>query len=606
MFENDKSIYKYPLHDTIEFRDLREMSERSEREYGDEIAYLIKDPVALREAAPRAVATKDRSNNPKQEYRGVTFKQFHQDRKALGTALHSLGIKPDDKVIILAETRYEWYVSYLATVAGLAIIAPMDKGLSEQELLNLFERSRANTILYSDEVKDKVSAIAPQAEHLKNFISYDLPTAEEEASGVKFFWDLLEEGYAMREGGNTTYDILPINNEELAILLFTSGTTAKSKAVMLSHKNISTDIEDTIQLVSFGRDDTSLSVLPLHHTYEATAGFLLLHAKGAKVAVLDGIRHLTTNLAQSKTTVVIAVPLVLESIYRTVMKRITSDKKTERTFNFGVKLSRFLRAIGIDIRRKIFNTIHEGLGGHIRLFVAGGAAPDPEVLDWFEDVGFLSIQGYGVTESSPIIAANRDHHKKNDAAGLPLRRAEMKIDNPDENGIGEIIARGPYIMLGYYEDEERTREAIDEEGFYHTGDYGYIDDENFIHITGRKANIIVTQNGKNIFPEEIEFVLTQNIPLILETVVFGTRTTSGNQEVSAEVFCDKEYMDKHPQLANLALDSEELRQVVLAEIKEVNKKLQPYQRVKHVTLRDEPFERNTSRKILRQKYNQVN
>ncbi len=606
MHTNDLSIYKYPLHEARDFQDLRDMSEYVEKTFADKTAYLIKDPVALRKVDPRTASKKELSWNPNDDYTPISYKQFHKDRKALGTALKNLGVQAEDKVVILSETRYEWYVSYLATVCGLAIVTPLDKELPANEIATLIERSRATTIIYSGGQRDKLESIYKDLPTLRNFVAMDLPSDEDFAKGVHYFWDLVDEANESRVAGDVSYDTLPIDPDILSILLFTSGTTAKSKAVMLSHRNICQDLTDIVRMVEFSSDDTSVSILPLHHTLEATAGFLLIHSKGATVAVNDGLRHMTTNFKQAKASVVIGVPLVLESVHRSINKKIDSDEKTRKKFNFALKLSKFLKRIGIDVRKKLFSSIHDGLGGHMRLIVVGGAAIEPTVLDFFNNVGFLAFQGYGLTETAPVIAVNRPDHKKAASAGLPFPHADIKIINEDADGIGEIIASGPYVMLGYYEDEELTKEAIDENGYYHTGDYGYIDEDNFVYITGRKANIIVTQNGKNIFPEEIEFVLENNSKLIQEVVVYGVRDASGDQEITAEVFPNEEYLKENPETANLALASDELLKLVEADIKEANQLLVPYKRVRTVHLRTEPFERNTSKKILRHKHDQVN
>ena len=605
-FTNDEIIYNYPLHEASTYTDLRDMCQQSEAKYADEFAYLIKDPVALREVSARSVSTKDRITNAKEDYRGVTYKQFHSDRRALGSALKNLGINSEQKIIILAETRYEWFLTYLSNVSGLAVVVPVDAGLSETELLNILVRSEAETIFFSEGQGKKLSKIAADASFIKNYISFDLPSEEDEDKGVLFFWDLLEQGQTIRDAGDLSYDTLPIDSERLAVLLFTSGTTAKSKAVMLNHRNFTTQIEDTQRHVVYTKDDTMVSILPLHHTYEATVTMLAVHSTGASPAVNDGLRHLVTNFKQTGMSIMIVVPLVLESIQRTILRQINSDEATKKRYEFALKLSKSLLKIRIDVRKQLFKNLHDALGGKLRTIIVGGAAADPEVLDWFEDLGFICIQGYGITESSPIVSINREGYRKSASVGLPMYRSEVKVDSPDENGIGEFIIRSPYIMMGYYGDEELTKEAIDEEGFFHSGDYGYIDADNFIHITGRKANIIVTKNGKNIFPEEIEFVLEHNVPLIKEIVVFGVSDGDGDQIVNAEVFCDEEVIAKTPELLGLELTSAELLEYLNKQVSRVNRSLQPYQRVKNITLRDEPFERNTSQKILRFKYNQKN
>lgn len=610
MFQNNEKMYSYPLHESYRSRDLREMIERSASLYADENAFLLKDPVALRELDPRSEAAINFRINPDNEYRGITYRQVNEDRKALGSAMLDLGISKDDKVIILAETRYEWYITYLATVCGLAIIAPMDKELPANEVENLINRSGANTIFYSRSQEDKLLGIADNIKQVKNLVSYDLPTENSsklagEDKDLFFFWDLINTGNSIRANGNTQYDNLPIDPRALAVLLFTSGTTAKSKAVMLCHDNLCVNIYDVCLTVEFDKNDTLLSVLPLHHTFEATAGFLLPLSRGGKIAMNDGLRHIAKNLQQSKTSILIAVPLLLETLHKTILRKATGDAKVAKKYKLGLSLAKALNKINLNFNDKIFAEIHKGLGGHLRLLVCGGAAIEPQILADFNDWGITAIQGYGVTECSPIISNNRPKYKEHASAGLPTPHAEVKIINEDENGIGEIIARGPNVMLGYYEDPEKTAEAIDSEGFYHTGDYGYIDDRGFIYITGRKANIIVTKNGKNIFPEEIEFVLLKE-NIIEEVVVYGERDEYGEQIITAEVFPSVEELAKVLETNAKDIDTSVLtgsvaEGLVKDAISKANRDLQNFKKVKDIVLRAEPFPRNTSKKILRNK-----
>ncbi len=610
MFQNNEKMYSYPLHESYRSRDLREMIERSASLYAEENAFLLKDPVALRELDPRSEAAINFRINPDNEYRGITYRQVNEDRKALGSAMLDLGISKDDKVIILAETRYEWYITYLATVCGLAIIAPMDKELPANEVENLINRSGANTIFYSRSQEDKLLGIADNIKQVKNLVSYDLPTENSsklagEDKDLFFLWDLINTGNSIRANGNTQYDNLPIDPRALAVLLFTSGTTAKSKAVMLCHDNLCVNIYDVCLTVEFDKNDTLLSVLPLHHTFEATAGFLLPLSRGGKIAMNDGLRHIAKNLQQSKTSILIAVPLLLETLHKTILRKATGDAKVAKKYKLGLSLAKALNKIKLNFNDKIFAEIHKGLGGHLRLLVCGGAAIEPQILADFNDWGITAIQGYGVTECSPIISNNRPKYKEHASAGLPTPHVEVKIINEDENGIGEIIARGPNVMLGYYEDPEKTAEAIDSEGFYHTGDYGYIDDRGFIYITGRKANIIVTKNGKNIFPEEIEFVLLKE-NIIEEVVVYGERDEYGEQIITAEVFPSVEELAKVLETNAKDIDTSVLtgsvaEGLVKDAISKANRDLQNFKKVKDIVLRAEPFPRNTSKKILRNK-----
>ncbi len=592
-------IYKYPLMDLRQVRDLREMLNTSEELYGERSAFLVKDPVALREVEPKSEAALAYKPNPNDEYRSISFKQYANDVRAFGSYLKSLGIQASDKVAIVAETRYEWYIAYLATVNGLAIVVPLDKNLGSAEILNNLERAQCNTVIYSKATSEKIEANLGKIDFVKNFINMDyVPEKSEGNDNTEvYFWDALAKGYAIREH-DKSYDELELDPEAFSILLFTSGTTSKSKAVMLSHKNICTVVNGAPRMVDL-KEATCLSILPLHHTYEATCGFLIQIYLGNTIAVGDGLRHIVKNAAQAKVTLFLMVPAILEAIYKTIQGKLNADPKLAKKFSFGLKLTRFLRKFGIDIRKKVFKSVHDMFGGKLTHIIIGGAAIEPKILDFFNDLGFAAIQGYGLTESSPIFALNREKYYDSASAGLPIPSIEAKIINKDANGIGEIIGRGPSIMLGYYQDPERTAEAIDTEGFYHTGDYGYIDDRGFIFITGRKANIIVAKNGENVFPEEVEFVLERN-EIIKEVVVYGERDEKAEQIITAEVFPDADYVKSV--LGTTDLNAPEVKETIDQAIKNSNKELNTQQKVRDFHVRTEPFPRNTSNKILRNRH----
>ena len=510
----DTSIYQYPLEEVREIHDLRDMLRQSEALFGDRHAYMIKDPIAARQVMPRSQEAMDLRIDRKRPYLPVTFKQYASDVRALGSGLKALGLGADSRVAILAETRYEWYVTYMAVVSGLAVVVPLDKEQPAKELVNLLVSAEADVLLFSKSKKETVDRIRDQLPAVRHFIAFDLP---EEGEEDLYFWDLLQEGQTLREGGDLSYDDLPIDPEAMQVLLFTSGTTSQPKAVMLSHKNLCKNLMGMCQMTYIDEKDVFLSVLPLHHTYECTCGYLCQLYRGSCVAVCEGLRYIVPNMQEAKPSIVLVVPLMMEAFHRGIMKKVKADPKLEKKFIFGLKLTRGFRKVGIDLRRKIFDSVHENFGGNLRLLIAGGAAIAPELMAEMQDLGFHCIQGYGLTECAPILALNRTHYYNNRSAGQPLPGVDIKILEPDENGVGEIAGRGDNVMLGYYKDEEATRAVIDGEGFFHTGDYGYLDENKFVIVTGRKANMIVTKNGKNIFPEEIEFLLTQH-PLIAEAV----------------------------------------------------------------------------------------
>lgn len=575
-----------PLFDVRTIRDLRDMLQQSVEHYGDKAAFLIKDPrVVHREGIPE-------TSSKEQAYLPVTYRQFARDVDSLGTFFKSLG-RTDARIAILAETRYEWYVTYLATVNGVGVVVPLDKELPEAEIASLLNRSHADVLVFSSSKQAVVNEIRAQIPTVRTIISMDEPDADKD---VLSFWQCLEAGEKALETGDRSFLDAEINPEIMNILLFTSGTTARSKAVMLSHNNICINLMAMCQMLYIDDKDTFLSVLPLHHTYECTCGFLCPIYRGCTIATCEGLRHITRNMQESKVTIILVVPLMAELFYKRIMKTVTADPKLAKKFRIGLKLSNTLRKVGIDKRRTLFAKVHETFGGHLRLMIAGGAAIDPAVLKGMRDLGILSVQGYGLTECAPILALNRNVDYNDSAAGLALPGVEVRIVNEDENGIGEIIGRGPNVMLGYYEDEEATREAIDEDGFFHTGDLGYIDKDGFVIITGRKKNVIVTKNGKNIFPEEIEFLLSQS-EFIQESLVSGTEDDGGDTMVTAEIFPNEEKIKET--LGDVALTDPSVKALIQEEVKKVNHRLTTYKAVRQFTLRDTEFEKTTSRKIKR-------
>ncbi|MBN1776454.1 MAG: AMP-binding protein, partial [Clostridiales bacterium] len=436
-----------------------------------------------------------------------------------------------------------------------------------------------------DEIKNQIPTV-------KHLICMDKIDQKE---NQQYFGDLLEKGKEAIGKGNRDFLDAEINADEMTILLFTSGTTAKSKAVMLSQNNVCANLEGMCKMLYIDPSDVVLSVLPIHHTYECTCGFLCQIYRGSTIAQCEGLRYITQNLKEAKATLILAVPLMLEMFHRAIMKKATADKKMARKFKLGLMITQALRAVGIDKRRKIFHAVHDGFGGNLRMFISGGAAIDPKILSDLQKLGFMCLQGYGLTECAPILALNRDVDFNDRSAGLPLPGVDVKIIDKDENGIGEIIGKGPNVMLGYYENEEATREAIDPDGYFHTGDLGYIDENGFVIITGRKKNVIISKNGKNIFPEEIEGLLSRS-PFIVESLVTGEDDTHADIIVTATIFpnmeavCEK--LGENP-------DPDAIQSLLEAECRKVNDQLVSYKQIRKIIYRDTEFEKTTSKKIIR-------
>lgn len=591
--------YKYPLHPYHQIRDLKDMLDQSLESYPDHKAFL----------------TKPERGKP---YFPVSYKKFHADVGALGTSLLKLGLTGESRLAIVAETRYEWYVSYLAGMNSGIIMVPIDNELQTEELASLFNRSFCDAVIYSARFADKVEKAAKTVPTLKQLIlmndlgfasgkNDDDDNKEIEKRELEFIsdagkkisvllWnDLLRDGRQALLEGDRRFTEIEIDPDKLAVLLFTSGTTDRSKCVMHSHRTIAANIMGMGQLLFIGinHDDTLLSVLPLNHTYECTCGFLYQIYKGDTIAQAEGLRYISQNIKESEATCILCVPLLLESMHRLIWRNIKKQGK-EKLIRRIMSISRGLNKLGIDLRKTFFKAIHESLGGHMRTFISGGAAIDPQILQDFYDWGFIAVQGYGLTEFAPILALNRERYFRHDSAGLPLPDNKIKILDPDENGVGEILGSGPNMMLGYYEDPELTAEVI-VDGWYHTGDMGHITREGFLVITGRKKNTIITKNGKNIFPEELEAVLNRN-PEIAESVVYGDENESGDTVLSVEIFPDKEQLGER--LGKDASD-EQILDLMKELVKNLNDQIPTYQGIRRVKIRDSEFPKNTSKKILR-------
>lgn len=561
------------LYEVRPIRDLREMITSSVELFGEKAAFLLK-----KEGSP--------------EYVPVSYRQYKQDIDALGTALVDLGLK-DKRIAIISENRYEWNVAYLAILCGTGIAVPLDKELPANEIDNLIKRSEANAIIYSQHLAESMETIRKNHEGVC-FINMDFAS---DSDDILSYSRLMEQGRELLKKGDRSFLDATINPEVMNILLFTSGTTDTSKAVMLSQRNVCENLMNMCSMLYIDEKDTFLSLLPIHHTYECTCGFLCQMYRGCTVAFCEGLRHIVKNLKESGCTIMNGVPLIFESMYKQILHQASKKAGGLTKLKVAVKISNGLRKIGIDIRKKLFKQIHDAFGGNLRLFISGAAGIDPHVAKGFRDLGITLVQGYGLTECSPIVALNRDICYKDDAAGLPLPNLEVDIANPDSDGIGEIICKGSSVMLGYYEDEEATKEAI-RDGWFYTGDLGYFDEDGFLHITGRKKNVIVTKNGKNIFPEEIETILGRS-PYIKESLVYGNKGEDDDVVVHAIIVPDYEKIEEA--IKNGTAPGNTPHDVIGNEVKNVNKQLVLYKYIRNFELRDEEFAKTTTRKIQRYK-----
>ena len=560
-----------PLYEVEKITDLKDMINKSVKKYADRLAYVFK-------------------TDKKGEFKEVTYKQLKNDIESLGTALINLGLQ-DKGIAVIGGNRYEWGVTYLAVVNGTGTIVPLDKALPENEIESLIIRSGVEAIVYSSKYDEVMNELKEKKNtDLKYFISMDL---EESENGIISFKKLIARGKELLENGDKRFVDSKIDVDEMRIMLFTSGTTSKSKAVMLSHKNIASNLMDISSVLKVREDDRFLSFLPLHHTFECTTGFLLPLSVGASIAFCDGIRHIAENIKEYDISFMVSVPVLYENMCKKIMKSIKEQGK-ETTVNVGMKVSNALLKVGLDIRGKLFKQVQDSLGSNLRLLVAGGAALDPDTEKTFNSLGINMVQGYGLTESSPVIAVEDDKYKKIGSIGKALPTLDVKIDNPNEEGIGELLVKGPTIMLGYYENEEATKETIDEDGWLHTGDLAKIDKDGFIFITGRKKFVIVLKNGKNVYPEELE-ILINKIAGVKECFVYGKPEDDGDYKISAKIVYDKEIMKD----AYGVESEDDIKEKLWQEVKAINKTMPKYKYIKGIIVTEEELVKTTTRKVKR-------
>lgn len=555
------------LYEAKEFKNIREVIKNSAKCFADNNAFIIK-------------------HKEKKEvtYENITYKQFDEGIDSLGTAFIKHGLK-GKRIAVISKNRYEWILTYLATVNGTGIIVPLDKGLPAQEIESLLQRSKAEAVVFSEDYADIMRNIKQENKtQVSNFICMD------KTEEFTYLADLVEEGKKLLKEGNKEFINSPIDEKTMSMIIFTSGTTSISKAVMLSHKNITSNLYALNQAEKLYSTDVNMAFLPFHHTFGST-GIILFLNNGATNVFCDGIRYIAQNLKEYQVSVFVCVPLLLEAMYKKIMNEVEKQGKT-RIIKIATAVSNILLKCGIDIRRKLFKSIIDNLGGKLRFVVSGASAIDKNVAKGFNDLGILTVQGYGLTETSPVLTAENAESIRYGSIGFPLSNVEIKIDNPNENGIGEIIAKGPNVMLGYYENEEATNEVLTN-GWFHTGDLGYKDKDGYIFITGRKKNVIVLKNGKNVYPEELE-VLINNLPYVAESMVFGM-PKDDDLTVSVKIVYNKEYIEeKYPNISR-----KDLEEKIWQDIKQINSTLTSYKHIKKLIVTDEPMIKTTTEKVKR-------
>ena len=516
----------------------------------------------------------------------ITYEEFKNDVVYLGTSLIKNGFL-NKKIAVIGKNSYNWCVSYLAA-SIVGIVVPIDKELHTDDVINFMNVSEAVCILGDNK---NLSQILKNIDALKNketkFINFD------NKNNQILFSSFKEEGKNLYLNGFTDFDKIEIDPDELRILLFTSGTTGNAKGVCLSQRNICSNILSIYGIVKVRKSDLFFSILPLHHTYECTIGFLLPIYSGASIAHCEGLRYIAKNMQEFHPSVILCVPLLLEKLHKNIVKNMNNslpekykENKNENPFS---KLPFFMKMI---VKTKVKNT----LGGRLRVFIVGAAAANPNILSDFRNLGLNSLQGYGLTECSPLVAGNTDFFQKDDSAGLPIPNVEYKIDNPNSEGVGEIIVKGPNVMIGYYNNEEETKKAI-RNGWFYTGDLGKIDENGYLYITGRCKSVIVTKNGKNIYPEEVEYYLNDN-PLISESLVLGIKKDNDDETyINAQIYPNMEAIKES--LKGSIPTKEELWKIISDVVNSVNKKLPNYKHIKNFVIRDQEFEKTTTQKVKR-------
>jgi long-chain acyl-CoA synthetase len=535
------------------------------------------------------LALEDLNNTP---IKKVTYESLLENVLRFGNALKELGVKERSHIAVIGENRVQWGITYLTAMCFNQVIVPIDKNLNTNEVFNIIHESDASVIIFSEAFDSIFKEKHGTFKKLKYYISMDLPAAN---------GDFLSMTELIGNADPQDAGSLPhIQADELAEIIFTSGSLGRAKGVMLSQKNLAANLVSMVSMVLIDENDRFLSVLPMHHTYECTCGFLCPLYTGASVHYSRSLKTVVDDLQQVKATMLLGVPLLYDKMFKAIQRGINEKGATKVLIGPMVKVTDVMQKVGLkDIKRKLFKELHAKFGGSIRMFIAGGAAPDPLVAKGLREFGFTFLQGYGLTETAPIIALNRLYYYKDDAAGLPMPGVELKIHDPDADGVGEIWAKGTNVMLGYYKNEELTNRVM-EDGWFKTGDLGYFDKDGFLHICGRKKNVIIASNGKNVFPEEVEDILNRS-PFIQESLVYGEEDAKEKEIIAAKIVVDGEAMIAYAEKKEVKITKEMMHTVIAKAVEETNKQLSSYKRIRKFYIQDKEFEKTTTQKIKRYK-----
>ena len=566
----------YPIYKTTFIDDMRSLVEEAAQNFTDSIAISYKDKPTYKEV------------------RKVSFLQWRDDVRNLGTALIANGLR-EENIAIVGENSYGWCCSFFAVMAIGSVTVPVDKELPVEDIDGIITTTGCKAVIFGKTAEDKIKTLLKNGglKTVELLVSVNPATSigSEEAVNrtLTSLEELQDKGGGLYEGGDNSYYDYKIDVNRLASIVFTSGTTGKGKGVMLSQANICLDM--TLGMYNFDITRKTLHVLPPHHTFGSTVNYVGHLSQGCEVYISSGLKHVSDEIREQQPTHLILVPAFLEVMNRKIWATARKTRK-EGLLKVMMKVSDSLRKVGIDIRKKLFSSVLAAFGGKLELVICGGAKLDEEIIRTFDSLGITILNGYGITECAPLISANRNLYRKAGSVGTPILACRVKIDNPDENGEGEICVKGPNVMLGYYNNPEATAEVFDKDGFFHTGDYGRLDDEGWIYITGRKKNLIILSNGKNVYPEEIEADL-QKVEGVSEVVVYAgeSRVQKDKITIVAEIFPDADL------LADKGIT--DMQAYFEDQVKSLNARMPSYKAVKRVKLRDVEFQKNTSRKITR-------
>lgn len=563
----------YPLYETTVFEDFRIMTENVAAKYPNKIAYSFKE-------------------NPHKP--AVTRKTFAETKDyivAMGTGLIAEGVR-EKHIAIIGEASYNWVTSYYATMSIGAVTVPVDKELPAEDIKSILESAECDFVIYSSVIDAKLQTIYPELTRKPVLICLSKTTNLE---GVKMLEDIVSAGKQLFDNGDNSYYDYDLDPDKLASIVFTSGTTGKGKGVMLTQTNIVSDM--TQGMYNFQITPKTLCVLPPHHTFGSTVNFVGHYAQGAEVYISNGLKYILNELKEEKPSHLILVPLFVETFYKRIWATAEKQGK-DKLLRTMIKASNGMRKVGIDLRKKLFASVTASFGGNLEMIICGGAALNQDIIDTFEGIGITILNGYGITECAPLISCNRNEYRKAGSVGTPIIGEQVKIADPDENGEGEICVKGPNVMIGYYNNPEATAAAFDEEGYFKTGDFGRLDEEGWIYITGRLKNLIILSNGKNVYPEEIETEISR-IYGVNEVVVYEGLNKDGSSKdcIVAEIYPDFDGLKDH----GIA----DPQQYFKDGVNEINKRSAPYKKVQIVKIRNEEFEKNTSKKIVRFKINRI-